>query len=189
MKTIALIVMMFSASVAMAQDPTRQTGQSSAQTPAVSPTPQVSPPHIEQSAPRDDAVMFVPSGLGKEGLALVRAPDGTSGVILISEVRRALEAGYKPITVGDLVDAAGADMKLVQDLQRKISDLASDYDALVARYNRLAAINSTPAVSPQETSNDQLKRMLGLQSLFQKPPAPIQIQVTNCNATPALCVH
>jgi hypothetical protein len=189
MRTLALFVAILSAPVARGQGAPPQTEQPSSQNRTVQVPQQAQPVHVEQSAPRSNVVAFLSMIPGQGGLALFRAPDGTGGTIPISEVKRALEAGYRPITVGDLVDAADADQKLVQNLQKRYSDLASDYDALVARYNRLAAINAAPPAAPQGASNDQLIRMLALQSLFKRSPAPIQIQVTDCTAYPALCVH
>jgi hypothetical protein len=89
------------------------------------------------------------------------------------------------------VDAADADAKLVQQLQRKLDDLTADYEAIVARYNRLAAINSTPPVQVQSgPDNRQVMKMLMLQSLFQRRPAPLPIDVRtmDCTKFPALCV-
>jgi hypothetical protein len=190
MKTLALAAAILSATFALAQYPTGHTEQPPPQNQAVL------PPHIEQSAPREYAIMFVPTA--GEGLAFFKTPDGTSGVLPVSRVKEAFAAGYTPVTVGDIVDAADASAKTIQNLQKRLSDLASDYDALVARYNRLAAINATPAanayVPPQETDDQATKRAMKLmlfQSLLSRtaPARPIQVQVTDCTAHPALCVH
>jgi hypothetical protein len=121
-----------------------------------------------------------------------RVPEGTPGIIPISKITEALNAGYKPVTIGDLVDAADADAQTVRNLQKRLSELASDYDALVARYNRLAAVNSTAPVSLHPAmDNRQLMRALVLQSLFERNPGPmrIQVQTVDCTKTPALCVN
>ncbi|MFZ0880812.1 MAG: hypothetical protein WCA98_16655 [Candidatus Acidiferrales bacterium] len=79
-----------------------------------------------------------------EVLAFLKGSDGTLGVIPISEVKQALDAGYKLITVAELVDAVDADLKLMQNLQKNFSELASACDAQVVRYNGLAATNAMP---------------------------------------------
>jgi hypothetical protein len=190
MKTLALFVTTLLALVAWGRGFAPQFEQPSSQNRAVPAPEQSVPVQLQQSAPRNYAVLFVPQS--GEGLSFLKAPDGTSGVVPISEVKRALEAGYRPITVGDLVDAADTDQKFLQNMQKRFSELASDYDGLVARYNRLAAINSaSPAPTPM-TSREQLRSMVGamaLQSFFQRPPVRVQLQVADCTKSPALCVH
>jgi hypothetical protein len=80
-----------------------------------------------------------------------------------------------------------------KNLQRKIKELSEDYDALAARYNRLAEINSTPPVQPQPAVDQRqaMRAMLFrsmLQRAFPAPPLQIQVQTVDCNKFPALCV-
>jgi hypothetical protein len=158
---------------------------------ATSRSPQQVGSQLEHSVPLNDAVMFVPPAVGQEGWLFARSPDGSTGVIPVSKIKEAFSAGYKPVTIGEVLDSFSADAKLVQSLQSKLADLTSDYDALVARYNRLAAVNATPLVQPQPTSdNRELMRSMLLRSLFQRPPAPIQVDVRtiDCTRFPAVCV-
>lgn len=159
-------------------------------------TPHAASLHVKQVAPREDAVLFVSPAIGGEGFSFFKAPDGTAALIPIPEVRQALEAGYKPVTVGDILDVTDNYVKTIQDQQKRFSDLASDYNALVERFNRLAAINAVPAATsyaPSQTNDEKrTMRLMLFQSLLSRtgpPPPPVQIQVTDCRTYPALCVH
>ena len=153
--------------------------------------------HVEQNVPNGNAVLFVSPTIGGKSLGFFMAPDGTAAAVPVSEVKQAMDAGYKPVTFGDLVQGIDNYVKTIQDQQKRLSDLASDYNALVERFNRLAAINAaTPAATyAPSTSNDDEKRAMRLmlfQSLLSRtaPQAPpVRIQVKDCTAYPALCVH
>ena len=158
------------------------------------PAPTV-PLHVEQNIPSGNAVLFVSPEIGGKGFVFFRAPDGTAAAVPISEVTQAMEAGYKPVTVGDMTQVVDSYVKTIQDQQKRLNDLASDYNALVERFNRLAAINAaTPAVTyvPSQTDEKRAMRLMLFQSLLSRTapqPPPVRVQVTNCTAYPALCVH
>ncbi|HMD87027.1 MAG TPA: hypothetical protein VKO18_20240 [Terriglobia bacterium] len=106
----------------------------------------------------------------------------------------AYKAGYRPFTVADLLAITNAFADEEKNLQRKTKELSEDYDALAARYNRLAAINSAAPVQPQPAVDErQAMRAMVFQSLLQRafPAAPlrIQVQTVDCNKFPALCVN
>jgi hypothetical protein len=150
--------------------------------------------HFEQTVPNGDAVLFVSPQIGGKSFGFFRAPDGTAAAVPVSEVKDAMDAGYKPVTFGDMLQVIDSYAKTIQDQQKKLNDFSSDYNALVERYNRLAAISSTPAANyAASQANDERRamRLMLFQSLLSRttPQAPVRIEVTNCTAFPALCVH
>jgi hypothetical protein len=151
--------------------------------------------HVEQNVPSGHAVLFVSPEIGGKSFGFFRAPDGTAAAVPVLEVKQAMDAGYKPVTFGDMVQAIDSYAKTIQDQQKRLNDLASDYNALVERFNRLAAINATtPAASyaPSQTDEKRAMRLMLFQSLLSRTapqPPPVRIQVTDCTAYPALCVH
>jgi len=160
------------------------------------PPPEKPALHAEQNIPAGNTVLFVSPIIGGQGLAFFRAPDGTAAAIPIPEVKQALEAGYRPVTVGEVADVIDNYVKTIADQQKRLNDLASDYNALVERFNRLAAINATAPVASYTPSqaNDEKRamRLMLFQSLLSRTaptPPPVRIQVTDCTAYPALCVH
>jgi hypothetical protein len=158
------------------------------------PTPTV-PLHVEQNIPSGNAVLFVSPQIGGKSLGFFKAPDGTAAAVPVLEVKQAMDAGYKPVTVGDMAQVIDSYVKTIQDQQKRLNDLASDYNALVERFNRLAAINAaTPAVTyvPSQTDEKRAMRLMLFQSLLSRTapqPPPVRVQVTDCTAYPALCVH
>jgi len=189
LKSLSVVIpLLFLCSLAAAQNPVAVTSN-----PAPAPA---APLHIEQNIPNASPVLFVSPMVGGTGLGFFRAPDGTAAAIPVSEVKQAMDAGYRPVTFGDMVQTIDNYAKTIQDQQRRLDDLTSDYNALVARFNRLAAINSTtPAVAPARSQADDEKRAMRLmlfQSLLSRSapaPPPVRVQVTDCTASPALCVH
>lgn len=152
--------------------------------------------HVEPYIPNDNGVLFVSPLLGGKSVALFKTPDGTAlAAVPISETKQAFDAGYKAITYGDLIEGIDNYAKTIQDQQKRLNDLSSDYNALVERFNRLAAINATtPAQSytPSQEDEKRAMRLMLFQSLLSRTapaPPPTRIQVTDCNAHPALCVH
>jgi hypothetical protein len=182
----AAVALMFMCSPAT----TRQTGPTQ-QPPSTSSAPL----DADQTVPLNYSVMFIePSSKGR-GVVFFRAPDGTAAVIPTTEVARALNAGYKFVTFGDLLETTSAYEKTIEDQRKRLDDLASDYNRLVERFNRMAAINATtPVTSYQPSQAGDEKRALRLmlfQSLLSRtaPTRPVQVQVTDCTKYPALCVH
>jgi hypothetical protein len=104
------------------------------------------------------------------------------------------KAGYRPFNVADLLAITNAMADEERNLQRKVKELSEDYDALVARYNRLAAVNAATQVQSQPVINErQMMRGALFQSLLQRavPQTPIQMQVqtVDCTKFPALCIN
>ena len=140
------------------------------------------------------AVSFLPLVKGNESVAFVVSPAGKLGTIPMHDIGQAYKTGYRPFTTADLLAITNAVADEEKNLQRKIKELSEDYDALAARYNRLAQINSTPQVQPQPAVDErQAMRAMVFQSLLQRafPSAPlrIQVQTVDCNKFPALCVN
>jgi hypothetical protein len=200
MKRLTVAVFLFWFGTAWAQQtPPVSTGQvnSPAQT---NPTAQVQTeplqlaPVVALPHPEWYAVSFLPLVKGNESVAFVVSPDGKLGTIPMHDIGQAYKTGYRPFTTADLLAITNAVADEEKNLQRKIKELSEDYDALAARYNRLAQINSTPQVQPQPTVDErQAMRAMVFQSLLQRafPAAPlrIQVQTVDCNKFPALCVN
>ncbi len=69
--------------------------------------------------------------------------------------------------------------------------LQSDYGALVQKYNSLldVAQNLDAQLRAANSRQQRFNNALALYNAMPKYNPPQQIQVTNCNALPALCVH
>ena len=163
--------------------------------------PQLSP-LVELPHPEIYAVSLLPVVKGSDSMAFMISPAGQLGTIPMKDIAVASRAGYRPFTAADLVAIADSISDEEKTTQRRLKDLSEDYDALVARYNRLAAINSTPAVQPQPAlqaqpavDERQAMRMMLFQSLVNRalPAPPIRVQVqqrtVDCTKYPALCVN
>ena len=143
--------------------------------------------------PERYAVAFLPLDKGDEGVAFLVTPVGKLGTVPIRNLAEAYKAGYRPFTVADLLAITNSLADEEKNSQRKIKELSEDYDALAARYNRLAAINSTTPVQPQPAVDErQAMRAMVFRSLLQRavpaPPMQIQLQTVDCTKFPALCV-
>jgi hypothetical protein len=170
-----------------------------AQTSPPAVNPPIPPPseslHVERNIPNINAVLFVSPKIGGESFGLFRAPDGTAAGIPVLETKQAMEAGYRAVTLGDMIQFIDGYAKAIQEQQKQINDLSSDYNALVARFNRLAAVNSTaPATSytPPQTDDKRAMRLMLFQSLVSRTAPqspPVRVQVTDCKAYPASCLH
>ncbi len=146
-------------------------------------------PHAERYA-----VAFLPLDKGNEGVAFLVTPTGKAGTLPMRNLAEASKAGYRPFTVADLLAITNAVADEEKNLQRRIKELSEDYDALAARYNRLAAINSANPVHPQPAFDErQAMRAMVFRSLLQRavpaPPLQIQVQTVDCTKFPALCVN
>jgi len=69
--------------------------------------------------------------------------------------------------------------------------LQSDYGALVQRYNSLldVAQNLDAQLRAANSRQQRFNNALALYNSMPKYTPPQQIQITNCNALPALCIH
>jgi hypothetical protein len=140
------------------------------------------------------AMSFLPLVKGNESVAFVVSPAGKLGTIPMNEIAQAYKTGYRPFTAADLLAIANTVADEEKNLQRKNKELSEDYEALAARYNRLAEINSTPSVQPQPAVDErQAMRAMVFQSLLQRSftaaPVRIEVQTVDCNKFPALCVN
>lgn len=150
-------------------------------------------PASDLPGPERYAVSFLPLDKGNEGIAFLVAPDGKAGTLPIRNLSEAFKAGYRPFTVADLLAAANAVVDDQRNLQKRYKELAEDYDALVARYNRLAAVNTAvpvqtqPAVDERQVMRSMVFRAL-LQRTFPPPPTQINVRTVDCTKFPALCV-
>lgn len=144
--------------------------------------------------PERYAVAFLPQDKGNESAAFLVAPAGKLGTLPVRNLAAAYRSGYRPFTVADLLAITNAVADEEKNLHRRIKELSEDYDALAARYNRLAAINSATPVQPQPAVDErQAMRAMLFRALLQRavpaPPFQIQVQTVDCNKFPALCVN
>jgi hypothetical protein len=138
------------------------------------------------------AVAFLPIEKGKDSVAFMVSPSGKVGTIPMARLGDAAKAGYRPFTVADLLAIANAVADEENNLGKRFKELSEDYDALVARYNRLAAVNAAAPVQPQPATDErQAMRAMAFRALLQRafpPPATrIQVQTIDCTKFPALC--
>jgi len=156
--------------------------------------PPILAPVSDQVHPERYAVAFLPLDKGNEGVAFLVTPTGGAGTLPMHNLTEAFKAGYRAFTVADLLAITNAVADEEKNLQRKIKELSEDYDALAARYNRLAQINSATPAQPQPVFDErQAMRAMVFRSLLQRafpaPPMQIQVQTVDCNKFPAFCVN
>jgi hypothetical protein len=163
---------------------------------STAPTTQTAAIDAQQAAPPENVVLFVSPKLGGQGWGFMTAPDGTAVVVPINETRAALESGYRPVLVADLLRAVDTYTQTIQDQQKKIDNLTGQYNDLAGRFNQLAAANRMdPSTYAKQQAADEKRgmRLMLFQSLLARsaPPTQVQMQVqtTNCSAYPALCVQ
>jgi hypothetical protein len=118
----------------------------------------------------------------------------------MEDIAVAYKTGYRPFTAADLLAIVNSVVDGEKNTQRRLKELSEDYDALVSRYNRLAAINSAPVIQSQAAAQPQpavderqAMRAMLFQSLLQRtfpaPPSRVQVQTVDCTKLPALCVN
>jgi len=143
--------------------------------------------------PEKYAVAFLPVKAGDESFAFLVAPNGRAGTVPMAKLGEAFKAGYRPFTVADLLAVTNAVAEDETKLQKRYKELSEDYAALVARYNRLAAVDAATPVQPQAAVDErQVMRAVLFRALLQRafppPPSQIQVQAVDCTKLPALCV-
>lgn len=193
MKRLAVLAFMLSFSVAQAQQtpPVASEEVNSPQPVASAAQVQIESlelaPDSEQPHPERYAVAFLPLDKGNEGVAFLVTPTGKAGTLPTRRLGEAFKAGYRPFTVADLLATANALADEEKNLQRKVKELSEDYDALAARYNRLAAINSANSVQAQPAFDErQAMRAMVFRSLLQRAQLPMPTPPNtgvNCTTT------
>jgi len=157
-------------------------------------------PLVELPRPETYAVSFLPIVQGTESMAFVISPTGQLGTMPMKDIAVAYKTGYRPFTVANLLAIVNSVADAEKNNQRRLKEVSEDYDALVARYNRLAAINSAPPIQTQAATQPQpvvderqAMRAMLFQSLLQRtfpaPPARVQVQTVDCTKLPALCAN
>ncbi len=132
-----------------------------------------------------------------------KARDGWADLNTQLEVRnkelesqnKELEAKNAEITQKDeaIKKAAGELLRNDQVVYPAAAKLFDDYNALVLKYNSLLSAAQTLQfqVNAANSRQQRINNALAIYSAMPKyaPPQTINLQVTNCNALPALCVH
>jgi chromosome segregation ATPase len=100
----------------------------------------------------------------------------------------------------EIKSAAAELLKADQIVYPAAAKLQNDYGALVDKYNRLLDLArsqndqlqaANAAVDRSNSRQQRVNNALAIYSAMPKyqPPQTLNLQVTNCNALPALCVH
>lgn len=123
----------------------QETHATDQQTPATaqlqSDAPQLTP-LVNLSQPEKYGMAFLSFEPSNEGLGFMVAPDGKIGTVPMSRLSEAAKAGYRPLTVADLLAIINGVSEEETNLLKRYKELSDDYDGLAARYNRLAAVSS-----------------------------------------------
>lgn len=151
-------------------------------------------PLVSLSQPEKYGMAFLSFESGKEGLAFMVTPEGKIGTVPLSRLADAAKAGYRPLTVADLLVIINGVSEEETTLLKRFEELSDDYNGLAARYNRLAAVSSvTPVQVRQSVDERQAMRLMLFQNVLQRalpgPPSQVQVQTVDCTKLPALCVH
>ena len=127
---------------------------------------------------------------------IARRKDGALAILPMSSLAKEIDEGNQTITLLGLVEIEQGLTSQIEILQTRVEALETDYQLLVERYNRLAAINSAPIVvnnSLQQPSrrDDAWTQYLLFRSLFNTPQNRMQLglRVSDCTRFPALCVR
>jgi chromosome segregation ATPase len=91
----------------------------------------------------------------------------------------------------EIRNAAAELLKLDAVVYPAANKLQSDYGSLVQKYNSLLEVaqNLDAQLRAANSRQQRFNNALALYNSMPKYTPPQQIQVTNCNALPALCVH
>jgi chromosome segregation ATPase len=103
------------------------------------------------------------------------------------------QQAIKAIPPGDLLASAATIEKDFEEAVKVMRKLMSDNSEMVQKYNSLLAIAQSQDAQLQAANSRQqrINNALALYNAMPKytPPQTINLQVTNCSAYPALCVH
>jgi hypothetical protein len=159
------------------------------------PAKQVPPDTRAEEVDLSSRVIFVSCPGDKELCVLALSANGQLEAATLETMKMRSPNGPRhAITLGDVFIA-------LYDLGREKSALESDYNLLVGRYNRLAAINNTPTASnynattatsdpKAEERRERQQLLLNWMKLRQSNrPQTFNVNVTDCTKYPALCVH
>jgi hypothetical protein len=141
--------------------------------------------HLAKNIPLGDAIIFVAPAVGGQSYGFFMAPDGTAAAVPVEETRQAFEAGYRPVTFGDVLIG-------LQEQQKKIDRLTAINAAFQNTFVEQGRAAAAPTPQPAaQVDQAQTMRLMLFQSLLSRtvPPPPVRVEVTNCSAFPALCIH
>jgi chromosome segregation ATPase len=117
--------------------------------------------------------------------------EGTSKVL--ETKNKELEASNAELNqkMDEIKSAAGELLKVDAVAYPAANKLQSDYGLLVQKYNSLldVAQNLDSQLRAANSRQQRFNNALALYNSMPKYTPPQQIQITNCNALPALCVH
>lgn len=177
--------------------PPQQTGTTDRQTPATAQIQSNAPPItplVSLSQPEKYGMAFLSFEPGKEGLAFMVTPDGKLGTVPMSGLTDASKAGYRPLTVADLLAIINGLSEEETTLLKRYKELSDDYNGLAARYNRLAAVSAVNPVQVRQSVDErQAMRLMLFQNFLQRalpgPATQVNVHTVDCTKLPALCVH
>ena len=151
-------------------------------------------PLVSLSHPEMYGMAFLSFEAGKEGLGFMVTPDGKIGTVPMSKLAEAGQAGYRPLTAADLMAIINGVSEEETNLLKRFKELSDDYNGLVARYNRLAAVSTAnPVQVRQSVDQGQAMRLMLFQNFLQRAfpgsQSQVQVQTVDCTKLPALCAH
>lgn len=196
--TLVIVILLFGGCAwARQASPAAGTEKAATQQPSQTPHATSAPPAVASPVnlfrPEKYAVAFIPLVPGDEDYAFLVAPNGNAVRIPMANLKQAFISGDRPFTVADWLAITNSVAEGEANLQRRYKELLDDYDALAARYNRLAEVSVAPSVQPSPSvHHNGLMRALLFQSFMQRafPATPIRVNVRtmDCTKLPALCV-
>ena len=144
----------------------------------------------------NNTVVLIPVS-GAEPIWVMHVPKGDGFEAVPKErFEQALKDGYRPVLSGELAQLLRAVFTQHDQLTKELNSLASDYELLVGKYNRLAALQSAPTYVPaappptpaRPDKSDLLMKYLMLRSLMPQPqpyqlPMPVAPRNNNINCT------
>lgn len=144
---------------------TRSIDQQTAATVQIqSDAPQLTP-LVNLSEPDKYGMAFLSFEPDKEGLAFMVTPDGKIGTVPMTRLTDAVKAGYRPLTVADLLAILNGVSDEETKLLKGFKELSDDYNGLAARCNRLAAVSAAnPVQVRQSVDENQAMRLMRFQN-------------------------
>jgi len=147
-------------------------------------------PTSQKQGPLDgnNTVVLLPVH-GGDPMWLLNTPKGDSIEAVPKErLEQALKDGYTPLLSRELAQLLRSVFAQNEQLAKELNALASDYELLVGKYNRLAAVQSAPAYAPATPSpqtradkSELLMQYMMLRSLMPQPSQPVPLQVFRPN--------
>lgn len=138
-------------------------------------------------------VILVPSSApgAEEAQWIALGPDGSLSIFPASKVVEKMNVGYRPYTFGEMIEAIGT-------LAQQNAALAERIKYLEQHQSQTQEQRVTVSVDPQTLqAQEEMQRraqqrqaaLMLLMGMRTPPPQTINLNYSNCNKNPALCIH